>query len=72
MDLSSFKEEFINICQNAYNWLVNNPIFYFLKEKYDHLSSFYRKILQIAGCLILLCILFIILLPGFLLRGKYA
>ena len=53
MDFNSFKDLF----KNAYNTSVNNPVFYFVKEKYDHLNVFYRKTIQVLSLLVLICIL---------------
>ena len=58
MDFSNFKEEFINICKNGHNTFVNSSAFYFVKEKYDHLSSLHRKILHTVSLLVLVCIVF--------------
>ena len=58
MDFNSLKEEFINICNNVYSSTINSPGFYFIKEKYDHLSSLQRKIFHTICLLILLSILF--------------
>ena len=49
MDFNSFKE----ILKNIYNTAFNNSAVYFIKEKYDHLSSFYRKTIQIISALLL-------------------
>ena len=57
MDLSSLKEEIVNLLKNIYSAIVNSQAVYFLKEKYDHLSSFYRKILQIFIGFLLLSVL---------------
>ncbi len=53
MDFNSFKDLF----KNAYNASVNNPAFYFIKEKYDHLNVFYRKTIQVLSLLVLIGIL---------------
>ena len=57
MDLSSLKEDIVDLLKNIYSAIVNSQAVYFLKEKYDHLSSFYRKILQFFMGFLLLSVL---------------
>ena len=52
MDFNRFKEEFINLCKNFHNIIVNSSFFYFIKEKYDNLSLLHRRIIYIASILI--------------------
>ena len=49
IDLNNIKEEFFNFCKNFYSALINSSAFFFLKEKYYHLSPFYRKTFQATG-----------------------
>ena len=58
MDINSFKEEFITVCKNFHNTVTSSSVFYFIKEKYDHLSSFSRKAIKTALLLTLSCVLF--------------
>ena len=53
MDLSNVKEELKQFLSNTYSVIVNSSAFYFVKEKYDHLSPPYRKGIYIT-CLLLL------------------
>ena len=46
MNLNTLKEELINAYRNFNDIVVNSSVFYFIKEKYDHLSSLHRKILH--------------------------
>ncbi|MDE0118533.1 MAG: hypothetical protein OXM55_00805 [Bdellovibrionales bacterium] len=55
MDFNNLKEEFINISNNVYSSIINSSGFYFIKEKYDHLSSLHRKLLQ-GFCLLMLLV----------------
>ena len=57
MDFNSIKEELINTIKSVHNAIVNSPVFYFIKETYNHLGTFYRKLLH--GCLLtaVLCVL---------------
>ena len=57
MDFNNFKEELKNIINNVYSYIINSAAFYFIKEKYDHLSVLNRKIIQISCFIILLCVL---------------
>ena len=58
MDFNTLKDNLTNVCKNLNNTVIDSPLFYFIKEKYDNLSSFYRKALHIISLLILVCILF--------------
>ena len=53
MDFSRFKEEFSNLCKNSYNTIINSSFFYFIKDKYDGLSSLHRRIIYSFSILIL-------------------
>ncbi len=57
MDFNNLKEAFINISNHVYSSLINSSSFYFIKEKYDNLSSLHRKTLQGLCVFILLCVL---------------
>ena len=57
MDFNNLKEEIVNIFKNLSNTVIDSSFFNFIKEKYDNLSSFYRKIFYVSGFLILACIL---------------
>lgn len=57
MDFSRFKEAFSNLCKNSYNTIINSSFFYFLKDKYDNLSSLHRKIIYSFSILTFSCLL---------------
>ena len=57
MDLNNIKEEFISLCRNFYNSIINSQVFYFVQDKYHHLNPLYRKILQGLGGAILTILL---------------
>ncbi len=57
MDLSNFKDTCVNGYKNFHNSVVNSSAFYFLKEKYDHLTPLSRKIIQWGGGIFVVCIL---------------
>ena len=54
MDFNILKEAL----KNAYKITINNPVSYFIKEKYEHLNSFYKKIIHIFSLLVLISIVF--------------
>ena len=57
MDFNRLKEEFFNLCKNSYNIIINSSFFHFIKDKYDGLSSFHRKIIYSFSILILSCMI---------------
>ncbi len=57
MDFNNLKDEFANTFKNLSNTVIDSPFFHLIKEKYDNLSSFYRKTIYVSGFLILACIL---------------
>lgn len=56
MDFNRLKEALSNLCKNAYNAITNSSLFYFIKDKYDSLSSFQRKIIYSLSVLIFSCL----------------
>lgn len=57
MDFNTLKEEFTNTCKNLNNTIVESSAFYFIKEKYDNLGSFYKKTIHVLIFLALACLL---------------
>ena len=57
MDLNNLKEELLSFCRNLYSSFINSSAVFFLKEKYDHLTPLYKRIIQVVGGVVLLTIL---------------
>ena len=58
MDFNTLKEEFTNTCKNLNSTIIESSAFYFVKEKYDNLGSFYKKTIHVLSLLVLACLLF--------------